>query len=73
MTKTYEELVAEAQARIGEDEFVEFEGMNCNDYLADGELPCPGWDGRDKRCVCGNRRVYWALSADRESVYAAAD
>ena len=34
----------------------EFEGMNCNDD--DGTF-CSGWDGVDRRCDCGNRRVSW--------------
>lgn len=40
-------------------EFVEFGGMNCNDWLQDGEEPCPGWDvvNQPRRCACGNRRV----------------
>lgn len=40
----------------------EFEGMNCNDYLAEDALNdefCTGWDGVSSRCDCGNRRVQW--------------
>lgn len=37
----------------------EFEGMNCNDYLEDDQPYCGGWDGKSRRCECGNRRVYW--------------
>lgn len=74
MSKSYEELVAAAQAAIGEGEFIEFEGMNCNDYMGpDDGPPCPGWDGKSRRCACGNRRVYWTLERDGESVYAVAD
>ena len=29
-----------------------FEGQNC-------ERECAGWDGRSRRCECGNRRVSW--------------
>jgi hypothetical protein len=29
-----------------------FDGQNCVD-------PCAGWDGRSRRCECGNRRVEW--------------
>lgn len=25
---------------------------------------CPGWDGLDRRCECGNRRVYWTIDGD---------
>lgn len=32
--------------------FHEFSGQNC-----DG--PCSGWNGTDRRCECGNRRVGW--------------
>lgn len=35
----------------------EFEGMNCGDY--DDDVVCGGWDGVDRRCDCGNRRVSW--------------
>ena len=40
----------------------DFAGQNC-----DG--PCRGWDGIDRRCDCGNRRVCWA---DKEHSYAEA-
>jgi hypothetical protein len=30
---------------------------NCDD-------DCPGWDGRSKRCGCGNRRVHWEVADD---------
>jgi hypothetical protein len=40
--------------------YVDFEG---NTYCADGTddetPPCLGWNGTDRRCHCGNRRVYW--------------
>ena len=70
MSKTYEELVAEAQVQIGPDELIEFDGMNCNDY---DDAGCGGWDGKSRRCSCGNRRVYWQLSLDGKSVSAVAD
>ena len=38
---------------------IEFDGMNCNDYLDDDQLECGGWDGESRRCECDNRRVYW--------------
>lgn len=44
------------------------------DTVKDGELHtfsgdgscenCEGWDGIDKRCQCGNRRVYWEYSGN---------
>lgn len=36
----------------------EFIGQNCSDYL-DEDQHCGGWDGKSKRCQCGNRRVSW--------------
>lgn len=43
---------------------IEFDGQNCDD--------CDGWDGEDRRCNCGNRRVDWVLSDDKTYVYAEA-
>lgn len=40
-------------------EFLEFDGMNCNDYLELGQDECRGWDGVSRRCDCGNHRVGW--------------
>ena len=34
-------------------DFWDFEG---DDYCQD----CSGWDGKSKRCECGNRRVCWS-------------
>jgi len=51
-----------------EDGPFEFEGWNCGDYDQD----CDGWDGLDRRCNCGNRRVTWVLSDDKTYVYAEA-
>lgn len=45
--------------------FVDFEGHNC-------EGPCAGWDGKSRRCECGNRRVLWQLGWDNSFVYAEA-
>lgn len=61
MTKRYEtaeEAIAGAIEAIG-DGLIEFEGMNCNDYLDSDAVECDGWDGVDRRCDCGNRRVSW--------------
>jgi hypothetical protein len=49
-------------------EFIEFEGMNCDDP----DYFCRGWDGVSPRCDCGNRRVSWDLSDDETYVYAEA-
>lgn len=40
---------------------VEFDGQNCADAWEEGET-CDGWNGNDRRCECGNRRVSWAFS-----------
>lgn len=32
-------------------------GWACNE--------CDSWDGRSRRCTCGNRRVYWAWDGSR--------
>lgn len=45
----FEEEVAKRKASGGS---FDFNGQNC-----DG--PCEGWDGEDRRCQCGNRRVSW--------------
>lgn len=37
---------------------IEIDVMNCNDYLEDNQ---DGWDGDDRRCECGNRRVSWDI------------
>lgn len=51
---------AEEAIKAGiEDGVDDFEGMNCNDYLEDGDDECGGWDGESRRCYCGNRRVSW--------------
>lgn len=45
----YTEEIARKKASGGP---FEFSGQNC-----DG--PCEGWDGEERRCQCGNRRVSW--------------
>ncbi len=40
---------------------MDFNGQNCNDF---GDVVCDGWDGLDRRCNCGNRRVYWVVEGD---------
>ena len=44
------------------DDAIMFSGMNCNEWEA--EEVCNGWDGLDRRCNCGNRRVYWVVEGD---------
>lgn len=48
---------------------VEFDGQNCEDSDMDGGTNCDGWDGNDRRCECGNRRVSWAFSEYPKGVW----
>jgi len=43
--------VAKRESEIGE-EYIDFSGQNC-----EGE--CDGWNPKEHRCQCGNRRVSW--------------
>ena len=52
-----EEAIASLIAK-GEDDWIEFDGQNCNDYLGEDDPECMGWDGESRRCDCGNRRVF---------------
>jgi len=42
---------AKREAEIG-DGYISFDGQNCEDE-------CAGWNSKDRRCECGNRRVSW--------------
>jgi hypothetical protein len=69
--KTEDEAIAAAKESV--DGFTDFDGMNCDDWLPDGEF-CAGWDGESRRCDCGNRRVYWAIyRSDDGGFYAVAE
>lgn len=58
--ETPDEAVAAAEKYATENGGVDtFDGMNCNDYKDESEPECTGWDGFDRRCDCGNRRVSW--------------
>ena len=46
---TEDEAIAKG-IELGVDDFVG------NEFCADD---CLGWDGEDRRCDCGNRRVFW--------------
>lgn len=37
-------------------DWIDFVWKNCDD--------CPGANGLDRRCCCGNRRVYWSKQKD---------
>jgi hypothetical protein len=38
---------------------IDFDGNNCDDL---DDNVCDGWDGRSRRCECGNRRVSWSYN-----------
>ena len=72
MDKRYKtEAEAEAAARqyAAENGPILFEGMNCNDYKDEDEVECDGWDGDDRRCNCGNRRVSWIFEKDSNGLF----
>jgi hypothetical protein len=72
MFKTAAEAVAAAKTEVEDSfDYVEFDGMNCNDYLDKGEDECPGWDGVSYRCFCGNRRVSWETYGSAETGFTA--
>jgi len=56
MHKTAQEAIDAFTLEHGDD-IMDFDGMNCNDYLSDGQEECLGWQIGDRRCDCGNRRV----------------
>ena len=45
-------LNEEIERRCKAETWHDFDGQNCID-------PCVGWDGEQRRCQCGNRRVSW--------------
>jgi len=72
MFKTADEAIKAAEkANEMSDNYIIFDGMNCNDYLSADGVECEGWDGESRRCECGNRRVYWATYGDNTSGFIA--
>lgn len=63
MFKTREEAIAAFEAQAGDD-FIEFDGQNCNDFLDDDADECAGWQVGERRCDCGNRRVFIDTDGD---------
>jgi hypothetical protein len=57
MSEGYNTAEEAIQAGIDAGGVEEFDGQNCMDY--DEDVVCGGWDGVDRRCDCGNRRVSW--------------
>lgn len=73
-TELFNKLLAEKL--LTEGPWFDFDGNNCP---VEGEDPewnegkgCQGWNGEDRRCDCGNRRVSWQLSYSKTYVYAEA-
>lgn len=51
--KAAEEFLSQVIPSIENGEYFQgFDQDNCED--------CKGWDGFDRRCQCGARRVYWS-------------
>jgi hypothetical protein len=66
--KTKQEAI-EAFTKAAGDDFIEFDGQNCNDYLDDDADECAGWQVGDRRCDCGNRRVSIEVGGDEKDGY----
>lgn len=70
--KSWEEadFAAEAESRLMliQGTVIEFDGQNCGDAWEEGET-CDGWDGNDRRCECGNRRVAWTIAESAKGVW----
>lgn len=72
MNKTDEEIFERlVKEKLSTDEIFEFEGQNCGEWQED-DVGCNGWNGIDRRCECGNRRVAWVLSDCKTYIYAEA-
>ena len=69
--ETENEALLAAKKWADDEGFVDFSGMNCNDYLSEGDDECLGWDGYDRRCQCGNRRVYWNIQQNEDGRWSA--
>ena len=63
---TPDQAVTAAMKYAAEEVFVEFVGMICNDNLDDDDVECCGWDGKSRRCECGNHRVDWNIEKKSE-------
>jgi len=67
--KTAEDAMLAAKQHAEEHGFIEFDGMNCNDYLEEGQMECDVWDGEERRCLCGNRRVSWDMEKNIDGTF----
>lgn len=70
MYATQQEAIDAAMKDAEEQGYVDFDGQNCADAWDEGEN-CAGWDGVDRRCDCGNRRVYWETSKQHDGTWVA--
>lgn len=70
MHKTEQQAIDSFTTKAGDD-FIEFDGMNCNDYLADDSDECEGWQVESHRCDCGNRRVTIDTYGDEKTGFTA--
>lgn len=70
MYNTRQEAIEAFEKHHGDD-FIEFEGMNCNDYLDADDDECWGWIIGDRRCHCGNRRVSIETYGDEKTGFTA--
>lgn len=63
-----EELALQAAKQYVAEEggMIEFDGSTC-----DEEAQCMGWDGEDRRCDCGNNRVYWSTWKNLDGLWSA--
>ena len=66
LSKILQSFDKQFSVRIHNEVFIDFQGWNCPDFDED----CAGWDGIERRCACGNRRVAWEW--DDEQLWAEA-
>lgn len=67
--KTEEDALLAAKQYVNANGPIEFDWMNCNEYLDDNEPECDGWDGEDRRCNCGKRRVSWDIEKNSNGMF----
>ena len=69
-TQEAAEFAADAESRLMlvNGSVIEFDGQNCAGAWEEGEA-CAGWDGNDRRCECGNRRVGWSFYQANNGVW----
>ena len=59
--KSFDSLVRKKlhEMDMNNEKYIDFNG---NETCFDYHDHCDGWDGRNDRCQCGNRRVMWVES-----------